>query len=46
VHVLRRLLQPSAARRPRAFVLGQLSAPAWLLVRALRARGPPALSIP
>jgi hypothetical protein len=46
VQVLRRLLQPSAARRAQAFVLGRLTAPAWLLVRALRARGPPALSIP
>jgi hypothetical protein len=46
VHVLRRLLQPRAARRPQAFVLGQLTAPAWLLVRALRARGPPSLFFP
>ena len=46
VAVLRRLLQPRAARRPQAFVLGRLTAPAWLLARALRARGPPALSIP
>jgi hypothetical protein len=46
VHVLRRLLQPRAARRPQAFVLGHLTAPAWLLVRSLRARGPPALFFP
>jgi hypothetical protein len=46
VGVLRRLLQPRAARRAPALVLGQLTAPAWLLARALRARGPPALSIP
>ena len=46
VAVLRRLLQPGAARRPHTFVLGRLTAPAWLLARALRARGPPALSIP
>jgi hypothetical protein len=46
VRVLRRLLRPRAARRPQELVLGQLTAPAWLLVRALRARGPPALSIP
>jgi hypothetical protein len=46
VEVLRRLLQPRAARRPQTFVLGRLAAPAWLLARALRARGPPALSIP
>ena len=47
VGVLRRLLQPRAARRragarPRA----RCPAPAWLLARALCARGPPALSIP
>jgi hypothetical protein len=46
VAVLRRLLQPRATRRPQTFVLGRLTAPAWLLARALRARGPPALSIP
>jgi hypothetical protein len=46
VQVLRRLLQPRAARRPQALVLGQLTAPSWLLVRALRARGPPALFFP
>jgi len=46
VAVLRRLLQPGAARRPQAFILGRLTAPTWLLARALRARGPPALSIP
>jgi hypothetical protein len=46
VAVLRRLLQPGAARRPQTFALGRLTAPAWLLARALRARGPPALSIP
>ncbi len=46
VAVLRRLLQPGAARRPHTLVLGRLTAPAWLLARALRARGPPALSIP
>jgi hypothetical protein len=46
VRVLRRLLQPRAARRPQALVLGRLTAPAWLLTRALRARGPPALFFP
>jgi hypothetical protein len=46
VHVLRRLVQPRAARRPQALVVGQLTAPAWLLARALRARGPPALFFP
>jgi hypothetical protein len=46
VRVLRRLLQPRAARRPQTLVLGQLRAPAWLLARALRARGPPALFFP
>jgi hypothetical protein len=46
VRVLRRLLQPRPARRPQALLLGPLVAAAWLLVRALRARGPPALSIP
>ena len=46
VQVLRRLLQPRAARRPRALVLGHLTVPSWLLVRALRARGPPALFFP
>jgi hypothetical protein len=44
--VLRRLLQPRAARHPQAVFLGHLTAPAWLLTRALRARGPPALSLP
>jgi hypothetical protein len=46
VSVLRRLLQPRAGGRPRAFVLGELTAPARLLASALRARGPPALSLP
>jgi hypothetical protein len=46
VGVLRRLLGPQAARRPAALVLGHLTAPAWLLARALRARGPPALFFP
>jgi hypothetical protein len=46
VHVLRRLLQPRAARRPQTLVLGHLTAPAWLLARALRARGPPSLFFP
>jgi hypothetical protein len=46
VRVLQRLLQPRAARRPQTLVLGHLTAPAWLLARALRARGPPALSFP
>jgi hypothetical protein len=46
VHVLRRLLQPRAARQAQAFVLGHLLPPVWLLARALRARGPPALSLP
>jgi hypothetical protein len=46
VHVLRRLLQPRAARRPQEFVAGRAAALAWLLALALRARGPPALSFP
>ena len=44
--VLQRLLQPRAARRPQALVPGRLRAPAWLLARTLRARGPPALFFP
>jgi hypothetical protein len=46
VHVLRRLLQARPEARPARFVPRRRSAPAWLLARALRARGPPALSIP
>jgi hypothetical protein len=44
--VLRRLSQPRAAARPLALAPHRLAAPAWLLARALRARGPPALSLP
>lgn len=46
VHVLRRLLQPRAARRPTAFSPRHTALPTWLLARALRARGPPALLFP
>jgi hypothetical protein len=46
VGVLQRLLQPRAARRPQALLLGGLAAPTWLVARALRARGPPAPSFP
>jgi hypothetical protein len=46
VHVLRRLLQPRAARRAQTLVLGRLTAPVWLLAHALRARGPPSLFFP
>jgi hypothetical protein len=46
VHVLRRLLQPRAAQRPQPLRAGQPTARPWLLARAVRARGPPALSIP
>jgi hypothetical protein len=46
VHVLRRLLQPRAARRSPRFAPPRATAPAWLLALALRARGPPALSFP
>ncbi len=43
---LGRLLRPSAAARPARFAPRRLTPPEWLLARALRARGPPALSIP
>jgi hypothetical protein len=46
VRVLQRLLQPRAARQPPALDLGPLAAPAWLLARAVRARGPPVPSFP
>jgi hypothetical protein len=46
VHVLRRLLQPRPARRPQPLALAQPAIRPWLLARAVRARGPPALSIP
>ena len=46
VGVLRRLLQPRAAARPRPLASRRIAAPGWLLARALRARGPPALSLP
>jgi hypothetical protein len=44
--VLRRLLQSGAVRRPTALAPAQPAAVVWLLARALRARGPPALSCP
>jgi hypothetical protein len=46
VHVLRRLLQPRATRRSMRLAPLRIGAPAWLPARALRARGPPALSFP
>jgi hypothetical protein len=46
VSVLQRLLQPRAAARPRPLAPRRLATPGWLLARALRARGPPALSLP
>ena len=46
VQVLRRLAQPRAIGRARLLARGRASAPAWLLVRAVRVRGPPVLSIP
>jgi hypothetical protein len=46
VCVLRRRLQPRAAARRASLAPPRLVAPARLVVRALRARGPPALSIP
>ena len=45
-HVLRRLLLPRAAIRPQPLAVRRIAAPSWLLARALRARGPPALSLP
>jgi hypothetical protein len=45
-HALRRLQLPRAAIRPRPLAPGPAAAPSWLLTRALRARGPPALSLP
>jgi hypothetical protein len=46
VGALARLLQPRSARRAPALSSPRTTAPAWLLARALRARGPPALSFP
>jgi hypothetical protein len=46
VHVLRRLAQPRPAGRPGACARERATAPAWLLARAVRVRGPPVLSIP
>jgi hypothetical protein len=46
VQVLRRLAQPRATGRARLLARARAGAPAWLLVRAVRVRGPPALSIP
>jgi hypothetical protein len=46
VCALRRLLQPRAAARPRPLDSRRVAAPGWLLARALRVRGPPALSLP
>jgi len=46
VAVLQRLLQPRPAARPRPLPPRRTAAPVWLLARAVRARGPPALSFP
>lgn len=46
VHALSRLSQPRAARRGPALTPPHSAAPAWLLARAVRARGPPAPSFP
>ena len=46
VGALRRLLQPRAASRPHPLASRRVAAPAWLLARSLRARGPPVLSLP
>jgi hypothetical protein len=46
VQALRRLAQPRPTGRVRLLARGRASAPAWLLARAVRVRGPPALSIP
>jgi hypothetical protein len=46
VQVLRRLLQPRPAQRPQPLCPRQPVARPSLLARAVRARGPPALSIP
>jgi hypothetical protein len=46
VAVLQRLLQPRPAARPRPFTPLRTAAPLWLLARGVRARGPPALSLP
>ena len=46
VQVLRRLLRPRAATPWSWFAPRRLAAPARLLARSLRARAPPALSIP
>jgi hypothetical protein len=46
VHVLRRLAQPRAVGRPALAAREPATASAWLLVRSVRVRGPPALSIP
>ncbi|HEY3613424.1 MAG TPA: hypothetical protein VGK92_06955, partial [Gaiellales bacterium] len=44
--VLRRLARPRAVQRARLLAPVPAAAPAWLLARAVRVRGPPALSIP
>jgi hypothetical protein len=46
VHALRRLLEPRAPGRARLLAHGRAGAPARLLVGAVRARGPPVLSLP
>ena len=46
VAVLQRLLQPRPAARLRPLAPRRTAAPVWLLARAVRARGPPALSFP
>jgi hypothetical protein len=45
-HVLRRLLLPRAAIRPQPLAACRAAAPACLVARALRARGPPPLFLP
>ena len=46
VGVLRRLLLPRAAARPRSLASRPAAVPGRLLARSLRARGPPVLSLP
>jgi hypothetical protein len=46
VAVLRLLLRPRPARRARLLAPGRTPALAWLILCAVRVRGPPALSIP
>jgi hypothetical protein len=46
VGVLRRLAQPRAGGQPALLVREPATVSAWLLVRSVRVRGPPVLSIP